>query len=573
MNITYSNTNPRRKLQQMATAGTFYGTRAAENPSKMAASWPGGQTSQANHFTHPQFAECTPNTPARWNESATEHHVRCPSLKVQEVEPADVISRLQAKLQDYVEMLQDERRYSASLEKDLKKLESKAMIEREDPKVHRKARTSQQFKREIADNKRCIDKQAEEIKTQQAQIARLQHDYNTKDIETDALTKDLKKARQSVDFLDGKLRTAETNFQQARVRTQELQRERQQAEQTHIQSMDFAIERIQKLEDEVGDSRRNYEEQRAADTARHASMIEETQLRHAEILSQMEDNHGKVVKDLSSKIASKDSRIASYSSNGNYKPIHDSVFRQTLQSLSQQVKNLTLHVPRTDNITMGTDLDRTGYLGRSAQQKSRGWQNLVISICWDVIIRGFFAFPLGFGSLGSQGEGFQMLVKFYQVFARPDPDDKETNLERAWLFNGILRGVRSNAIREGYIAMFDQNVSCVSNDLTETLERLSGRQLNSQALALIRSLAREFGVLALEMGAQRARVTLESCQYGDMITPGERFMVDTESSSNLQVDVMIQPGLVRTGDGRDDLISETVISKGNVVSLKDELGK
>ncbi|KAH0443915.1 hypothetical protein CcaCcLH18_00741 [Colletotrichum camelliae] len=530
MNITYSNTNPRREPQQTTTARTFYGIRAAEYPSTMAASWPSGETSQAYHFTHSQSADCTPNTPVRWTESETEHHVRYPRLKAQEMEPVDPISRLQAKLQDYVEKLREEQRYSASLEKDLKQLERKAMIEREDLKVHRKARTSQQFKREIADNKRCIDKQAEEIRTQQAYITRLQYDYNTKSNETDTLAKDLKKARQSLDFLDGKLRTAETNFQHAPVRTQELQQEKQQAEQTHIQNMNLTFERIQKLEDELENSRRNYEEQRAADTAQHASIIEEAQLRHAERLSQMEDNHSKVVKELSSKIASKDSRIAAYSSNGNYKPIHDGVFRQTLQSLSQQVKNLTLHVPRTDKITVGNELDRTGYLGRSAQQKSRGWQNLVISICWDIIIRGFFAFPLGFGSLGSQGEGFQMLVKFYQVFARPDsdgptsnsssfPTDKETNLGRAWLFNGILQGVRSNAVREGYIATFDENVFCVSEELTETLERLSSRQLDPQALALIKNLARECGVLALEMGAQRAQVTLESCQYGDMITP------------------------------------------------------
>jgi hypothetical protein len=120
-------------------------------------------------------------------------------------------------------------------------------------------------------------------------------------------------------------------------------------------------------------------------------------------------------------------------------------------------------------------------------------------------------------------------------------------------------------------ARFQENLDFVVADMHNMLQHCCNGSLPVEALAQqISSVVRGFGILALEMGSQRAHIQLETCSYGDRITPGELFKDESESTggSDVQVDLVTQPCMVRIGDGREDLMSQVVISKGNVITLK-----
>ena len=82
-------------------------------------------------------------------------------------------------------------------------------------------------------------------------------------------------------------------------------------------------------------------------------------------------------------------------------------------------------------------------------------------------------------------------------------------------------------------------------------------------------MAYEFGVLALEMGSQRANILLERCSHGDVVKGGDFFKDDNASfGPSVQVDLMTQPCLRRIGDGREDIHIQRVIAKGDFVSIQ-----
>ena len=121
--------------------------------------------------------------------------------------------------------------------------------------------------------------------------------------------------------------------------------------------------------------------------------------------------------------------------------------------------------------------------------------------------------------------------------------------------------------------MFFANIGRVSKELTSTLGQLCGGRLDPKAGSLIPSIILELGVLALEMGSQRAHVMMRTCVRGERIQPGIHFKDDNDSSgSYITVDLMMQPCMVRVGDGHEDLDSENVIVKGDVVALKPATG-
>jgi hypothetical protein len=91
--------------------------------------------------------------------------------------------------------------------------------------------------------------------------------------------------------------------------------------------------------------------------------------------------------------------------------------------LSQKIKDLVIHVPRpADNYVIVEHLDPNNYLGRTSRQGSRNWPKFVRYICWQVVLRGFFQYPLGFGVFGDEGEGQDELFQFYRLLAKPSPD-------------------------------------------------------------------------------------------------------------------------------------------------------
>jgi hypothetical protein len=146
------------------------------------------------------------------------------------------------------------------------------------------------------------------------------------------------------------------------------------------------------------------------------------------------------------------------------------------------------------------------------------------------------------------------------------------NTWRATFFGAILDAVKMNALidQEGsYCSMFHANLRTVAGALTSTLRQLSNNRLDPRAPAQIEKVVYDLGILSLEMGSQRSHVYLDKCQYGQKVKPGDRFKDETESrTTEVTVDLMTQPCLIRAGDGRDDLFSEIVIVKGDFVSQK-----
>jgi hypothetical protein len=117
--------------------------------------------------------------------------------------------------------------------------------------------------------------------------------------------------------------------------------------------------------------------------------------------------------------------------------------------------------------------------------------------------------------------------------------------------------------------MFHENVRYVANHLTHTLHDICQGRLKIEAPAQISNIVHGLGILALEMGSQRAHVYLEICSYQDRIKSGEHFKDSNGlEGSNVQVDLMLQPCMIRVGDGREDLDTQKVVALGDVVSLK-----
>ncbi|KAF6797595.1 hypothetical protein CSOJ01_12913 [Colletotrichum sojae] len=417
----------------------------------------------------------------------------------------------------------------------------------------------------------------EDIQRQKDEIAGLERDYNI-------LSGDLEHVREALRSREAELATATSRLRQAQEglhrQSIDFQQDKDRLVQEHNDDLQSANQKRRELRARLEAECSRLENEKTAAQSQHQAEVERLKTEHDEKLSrekrELKASHDKDTKQLKQAIASKDLRIATYSAGGSYQPIHDSSFAQSLEGVSQQIRNLTLYVPNM-TVLVDSSLDPTRYLIRNQGVRSR--QNFMRSVCWDIIFHGFFSAPLGFGSLGGDGDGYQALLQFYVLFARPDPEDvdsgspvfptdKETNMGRAWFFDGILKSVQANAAGNSFVAMFNANVSHVAEELNNALQHLGNGKLDSRAPAKVQDLTRQAGELALQMGAQRAQVFLEGCQHGDVIQPGERFCEEVESRGQVQVDLMMQPALVRVGDGREDLSSETVVAKGSMVSLK-----
>jgi hypothetical protein len=142
---------------------------------------------------------------------------------------------------------------------------------------------------------------------------------------------------------------------------------------------------------------------------------------------------------------------------------------------------------------------------------------------------------------------------------------------RAALFDAILRDVKATFDmhqQKKYSGLFRRNVESVSRRLSETLNYLSGGRLDSRAPTQIATIVHDLGILALEMGSQRAHVYMETCKHGDRVRPGDLFRDESDSMESDKVDLMTQPCVIRVGDGREDLNTMKVIVKGDFVPLK-----
>lgn len=265
-----------------------------------------------------------------------------------------------------------------------------------------------------------------------------------------------------------------------------------------------------------------------------------------------------------------------------YIQISDSSFTQLLESISQQVTDLSANVGMPSVHTFDRSMDPTNFLDKKPQERDRNWTKFVRSVCWSVLLPGFFEFPLGFGCLGSIGDGFERLYHLYLLFCRPTldgmslefPADKATNVWRASFFDAFLKAVKASPSaqqqHEGpdtYPAMFKANVNRITTELTEKLLRLSNGQLDMRVHAQVSKVTYEMGILSLQMGSQRAQLLLEPCEAGELVHVGDRFADEGGLTGiDATVGLMTQPCMVRIGDGIADSSSEHVIVKGRFIS-------
>ena len=348
--------------------------------------------------------------------------------------------------------------------------------------------------------------------------------------------------------------------------------------------------------------------QRDQEVARLGDQILQDKRVHREQLDKLHaDSDRKVKTEVENAMKKQQQRIDALqgtivgSQDRYYVQISDSSFAQLLESVSQQITDLSAGVGRPSAHLIDRSLDPTNYLNQSPQERDRRWTIFVRSVCWRVILSGFFEFPLGFGCLGSLGEGFEKLYHLYLLFCRPSldglwtplsllssfsnfltgislefPGDKATNVWRASFFDAFLKGVKAstNAAQqhEGphtYPGMFRANVDRVERALTDKLLQLSNRQLDSRVPAQIFKLVYDVGILSLQMGSQRAHVMLEPCESGEVIQAGDRFadeggLTDVDTTVRL----MTQPCMVRIGDGNTYTTSEHVIVIGRFISSR-----
>ncbi|KAK3379021.1 hypothetical protein B0T24DRAFT_589628 [Lasiosphaeria ovina] len=271
--------------------------------------------------------------------------------------------------------------------------------------------------------------------------------------------------------------------------------------------------------------------------------------------------------------------------DGTSVPISDFTFRWKLDLLGQRIREVVTYVPPPELQMLDRSLDRNEFLRRNANY-GQAWLWFVQSIFWELVVRGFFQYPLGFGVFGTEGKGFDILSHLFESIANPSaedpivlvmPNDKKSNIRRSFFFEGILSDVKNPAQpgREtGFAADFRANVDRVAQDLVRTLQQCSNGKLDARGPPKIEGVVHDLGLLALEMGSQRAHVFIEGCAHGERITAGDRFKIEEGSADGLdmwRVDLMTQPCMVRVGDGTEDPTTTKVISKGKIVPLVDRI--
>jgi hypothetical protein len=225
----------------------------------------------------------------------------------------------------------------------------------------------------------------------------------------------------------GKLHQREQHLEKLQQAYESLQRDHRQLDQQRIRAIEHANGIRQELTEARERDVAQLTHEKEGLIAQHTIDISTMSASHDNEISRLKTEHKdemtNKMKQLKSTIASQDRRIASYNT-GTYKAISDDVFAATLKSLSQQISNLNTYADAPDTYSFDESLDPDKYLSRNAQQGKRIWPKFVRNICWRIILQGLFAYPLGFGALGSQGYGYDALLQIYGLFAKPSADGK-----------------------------------------------------------------------------------------------------------------------------------------------------
>jgi len=277
----------------------------------------------------------------------------------------------------------------------------------------------------------------------------------------------------------------------------------------------------------------------------------------------------------------------------DYVAISDEKFKTMFGALSQKIVNLAGQVKRPDAVELDESLDPTAFWSRSGG-KARLWPKYVRYVCWRLVLCGFFTPPLGYGAFGTGGNNGMTLIGDYHLFLGEQascefgkipwisgaeltqyntatdctdslPMDRSSNRGRAWRFDKILKAVHQKDPH--WSGPLEENVRAVAEKLLETIERLSATSRSKFKAQQVTEVAMSAGMLALSMGSQRAHVLLETCNLGDPTKElGDKFRADSALGQGGRVDLMIQPCLLRRGDGNEDMAFEKVLIPGEILT-------
>lgn len=264
----------------------------------------------------------------------------------------------------------------------------------------------------LDEEKNKVARGLQELSKSRGEVKHLGHSLDQVTTENERLRRDLEK---------------ETRLFEEESR--EVQRlENQLQEEQHTYETALAL-----LKDELDREKSSRREERQVHSERLASQRSEFQQQR----EQEEKKHKQIERKQRQVIASHEVE--------NYRPIGDDVFQISFQTIALTIGNLLVLVPQPSNPGSGAaaEIDSTGFLARSMSVRSNGdgrprgggakaWPRFFRSVCWKILIAGFFQDQPGFGVFGSEGEGYELLKGLREVFMQTTAGGKTISQYHEW---------------------------------------------------------------------------------------------------------------------------------------------
>ncbi|KAM7192721.1 hypothetical protein V8F33_008182 [Rhypophila sp. PSN 637] len=251
-------------------------------------------------------------------------------------------------------------------------------------------------------------------------------------------------------------------------------------------------------------------------------------------------------------------------------------------------------------------LDQRGFLAKEGKAQLRF---LLRSLCWSIIMGGFFSSPFGFGAFGL-GEGKKLLMEVYATWQKlfdpnftgfiaspelsdqedfePFYNDKFANWWRAATFQSIQSAVFPSrrtsqvgkpieAVEEmpqGIAKVFAANMATVKSRILDVITKACGVDKASEAIeGEVEDLVRCASLLAVEFGAHGAKICFGMPKSGDTVQIGTEFVDCEDGDSNRgkleTVELAVTPSLFMIGDGRKDLTTATCLFPGEIYPRRE----
>lgn len=197
--------------------------------------------------------------------------------------------------------------------------------------------------------------------------------------------------------------------------TQMLQGERSRVEKLNNEIHRLGEEHSREIRD-CGEKLRREEEIREGMKKTHEQKIATMEKTFDEYLIQETKKHERVIL--------KQKQIIASHNVEDYRPVPDDVFQMSFQTLGQNIRNLIGFIPRADHLALDdiAEIDPTNFVARanhiSGHGVTRPWPVFFQSLCWRILVKGFFQGQPGYGVLGGQGEGYEMLNGLRELFTQ-----------------------------------------------------------------------------------------------------------------------------------------------------------